>query len=76
MAENEYDGVDIPEDLLEGIAGGEMTDLVRFNIECFVRSWKASGMTLEQVLNKFSFVIGTEDEVEILDYVTQCYNSF
>ena len=46
MAENEFIGTEIPEDLLEAIAGG-MTDLEKFNIGSFVYSWKKSGMSLD-----------------------------
>lgn len=74
MAENEFNGIEISEDMLESIAGG-MTDLEKLNIEAFVHSWKSTGMTLEQVLKKFSFLEGNENADEYYDYVIQCYNS-
>ena len=75
MAENEYDGVDIPEDLLEGIAGGEMTDVEKANINAFIIFGKKAGMTLEQILDKFSFLGSNENADEYYDYITQYYNS-
>ena len=74
MAENEFIGTEIPEDLLEAIAGG-MTDLEKFNIDSFVYSWKKSGMSLDQVLSKFSFLEGNKNADEYFDYIIKYYNS-
>ena len=74
MAEREFEGVEIPEDLLEDIAGG-MTELEKYNIDSFVYIWKKTGMSLEQVLDKFSFLEGNENADEYYDYVIQYYNS-
>ena len=74
MAENEFTGTEIPEDLLGAIAGG-MAELEKFNIDSFVYSWKKSGMSLEQVLGKFSFLEGNENADEYFDYIIKYYNS-
>lgn len=74
MAENEFNGTEIPEDILESIAGG-MTDLEKYNIDSFVYSWKKSGMSLEKVLSKFAFLEGNENADEYFDYIIQYYNS-
>ena len=74
MAENEYNGIDIPEDLLDGIAGG-MTDVEKANINAFIIFGKKAGMTLEQILDKFSFLGSNENADEYYDYITQYYNS-
>lgn len=74
MAEDKFDGIEISDEALEAIAGG-MTELEKFNIDAFVFSWKKTGMTLEQVLDKFSFLEGNEDADEYYDYIIQYYNS-
>ena len=74
MAENEFIGTEIPEDLLEAIAGG-MTDLEKFNIDSFVYSCKNSRMSLDQALSKFSFLEGNENADEYFDYIIKYYNS-
>ena len=74
MAEDKFIGNEIPEDLLQAIAGG-MTELEKFNIDSFVYSWKKSGMTLEKVLSKFAFLEGNENADEYYDYIIQYYNS-
>ncbi len=74
MAENEFEGVEIPEDLLNSIAGG-MTAQEKYNIDSFVYIWKKTGMSLDQVLDKFSFLEGNENADEYYSYIIQYYNS-
>ncbi len=52
-----------------------MTELEKYNIDSFVYIWKKTGMSLEQVLDKFSFLEGNENADEYYDYVIQYYNS-
>ena len=52
-----------------------MTELEKFNIDSFVYSWKKSGMSLDQVLSKFSFLEGNENADEYFDYIIKYYNS-
>ena len=74
MAENEFEGNEIPEGLLDSISGG-MTEQEKYNIDSFVYLWKKTGMSLERVLEKFSFLEGNENADEYYDYITQYYNS-
>ena len=74
MAENEFEGVEIPEDLLNSIAGG-MTAQEKYNIDSFVYIWKKTGMSLDQVLDKFSFLKGNENADEYYSYIIQYHNS-
>ena len=74
MAENEFEGNEIPEGLLDSISGG-MTEQEKYNIDSFVYSWKKSGMSLDQVLSKFSFLEGNENADEYFDYIIKYYNS-
>ena len=74
MAENTFQGIEISDDLLSIIIGG-MTEQEKYNIDSFVYIWKKTGMSLERVLDKFSFIEGNENADEYFDYITQYYNS-
>lgn len=74
MAENTFQGIEISDDLLSIITGG-MTEQEKYNIDSFVYLWKKTGMSLERVLEKFSFLEGNENADEYYDYITQYYNS-
>ena len=74
MAENEFEGNEIPEGLLDSISGG-MTEQEKYNIDSFVYLWKKTGMSLEKVLDKFSFLEGNENADEYYSYIIQYYNS-
>lgn len=74
MAENTFQGIEISDDLLSIITGG-MTEQEKYNIDSFVYLWKKTGMSLEQVLDKFSFIEGNENADEYFDYITNYYNS-
>lgn len=74
MAENTFQGIEISDDLLSIIIGG-MTEQEKYNIDSFVYLWKKAGMSLEQVLDKFSFIEGNENADEYFDYITNYYNS-
>ena len=74
MAENTFQGIEISDDLLSIITGG-MTEQEKYNIDSFVYLWKKTGMSLERVLEKFSFLEGNENADEYYDYITNYYNS-
>ena len=74
MAENTFQGIEISDDLLSIIIGG-MTEQEKYNIDSFVYLWKKTGMSLERVLEKFSFLEGNENADEYFDYITNYYNS-
>ena len=74
MAENTFQGIEISDDLM-GIITGGMTEQEKYNIDSFVYLWKKTGMSLERVLEKFSFLEGNENADEYYDYITQYYNS-
>ena len=74
MAENTFQGIEISDDLM-GIITGGMTEQEKYNIDSFVYLWKKTGMSLERVLEKFSFLEGNENADEYFDYITNYYNS-
>ena len=74
MAESTFQGIEISDDLMSSITGG-MTEQEKYNIDSFVYIWKKTGMSLERVLDKFSFIEGNENADEYFDYITQYYNS-
>ena len=74
MAENTFQGIEISDDLM-GIITGGMTEQEKYNIDSFVYLWKKTGMSLERVLEKFSFLEGNENADEYYDYITNYYNS-
>lgn len=74
MAENTFQGIEISYDLLSIITGG-MTEQEKYNIDSFVYIWKKTGMSLDQVLDKFSFLEGNENADEYYSYIIQYYNS-
>ena len=74
MAENTFQGIEISDDLM-GIITGGMTEQEKYNIDSFVYLWKKTGMSLERVLEKFSFLEGNENADEYYDYIPQYYNS-
>ena len=74
MAENTFQGIEISDDLM-GIITGGMTEQEKYNIDSFVYLWKKTGMSLEKVLDKFSFLEGNENADEYYSYIIQYYNS-
>lgn len=66
-------GIEIPEELLESIAGGVLDDDSRNNIEAFVTAFKQLGMNLDEIFDQFAFARYSSDADEIFAYIEQVY---
>ena len=77
MTENIPEGVEIPEELLEKIAGGELSNTDRFTIVGWVFSYKKQGKTLEQAIQDLDALVkdwgGNYDE--FVSLATETYNN-
>ncbi len=64
----EYNGVDINDEMLEGIAGGELSEESANKLRVIVAAFKASGMTLAQIYEEVSCLKNTPDwgKIEVL----------
>lgn len=51
MAESMHEGIEIPEELLERIAGGALSDVDKFTIAGWIFWYKKQGKTLEQAIH-------------------------
>ena len=75
MAENMHEGVEIPEELLERIAGGALSNTDKFAIAAWVVSCKKQGKTLEQAIQEFNAMVkdwhGNYDE--FVNLATEAY---
>lgn len=59
MADNLFEGIELPDELLEGITGGVLTDEVRNVLDQAIPLLKQKGTTMELALEIFS---KTEDQ--------------
>lgn len=77
MSENMHEGVEIPEELLERIAGGALSNTDRFTIVGWVFSYKKQGKTLEQAIRDLDAEVknwnGNYDE--FVKLATETYNN-
>lgn len=73
MAENENNGIVIPDELLEGIAGGTLDDTSINNLTVLVTYLKSEGSTLEEVLKVFDYLKTDENAEEIFGLINQIY---
>ena len=75
MAENMHEGVEIPEELLEKIAGGALSDTDKFTIAAWVVSYKKQGKTLEEAIQDLNAMVkdwhGNYDE--FVNLATEAY---
>ena len=73
MAENENNGIVIPDELLEGIAGGTLDDTSINNLTVLVTYLKSEGSTLEEVLKVFDYLKTDENAEENFGLINQIY---
>jgi hypothetical protein len=72
MAENIFDGIEIPEELLEGIAGG-MSEEARSAAYNACVLLKERGTSLERALEIFSKTDDPELRAEVLAYINEIW---
>ena len=73
MAKNENNGIVIPDELLEGIAGGTLDDTSINNLTVLVTYLKSEGSTLEEVLKVFDYLKTDKNADEIFSLINQIY---
>lgn len=73
MAKNENNGIVIPDELLEGIAGGTLDDTSINNLTVLVTYLKSEGKTLEEVLKVFDYLKTDKNADEIFSLINQIY---
>ena len=72
MADNKvFDGIEIPDDLLDSIAGGVLTDTSKEFLRVLITSAKKGGYTMDDfVQDLVSFApISDSDAQEVWDYI-------
>ena len=73
MAELENNGIEIPEDMLESIAGGVLDEVTMSNLRGLVKGFKMNGYDLDQILKAFDYLKHASDGEEIFDYIREQY---
>ena len=75
MAGNLIEGTAIPDALLEGIAGGVLSDEVRDLLDRAVSLLKAKGTTKERTLEIFSLTDDPELRADSLAYIEEIWDT-
>jgi len=52
----EFNGTEITDEMLEGVAGGVLDETSLNNLKAFVVAFKMSGLSLEETIEKFDFM--------------------
>lgn len=69
-------GVELPSELLEGIAGGVLTDAERYLLNLFIKERKESGVTLDEALEELKFApVSNAERSEMMNYVYAVWRS-
>ena len=73
--ENEI-GVELPNELLEGISGGVLTDSERYLLNLFIKERKEKGVTLDEALQELkSAPVSNAERNEMMNYVYAVWRS-
>lgn len=70
-----FDGIEIPDDMLESLSGGVLDEVSYNNLKGIVVLCKQSGMSLDATLNALSYLQHTSDWDEINDLIHEFYNA-
>ena len=70
-----FDGIEIPDDMLESLSGGVLDEVSYNNLKGIVVLCKQSGMSLEATLGALSYLQHTSDGDEINDLIHEFYNA-
>lgn len=71
----QFDGVEIPEEMLETISGGVLDDTSRDNLKGIVALFKRNQMSLESTLKALDYLHRSDDWNEIHDLIIEFYNA-
>ncbi|MBQ3338930.1 MAG: hypothetical protein IJG82_04945 [Atopobiaceae bacterium] len=75
MADSLFEGIEIPDELLESIAGGVLTDEVRSVLDQTIPLLKQKGTTLERTLEIFSLTEDQELREDSLAYIKEIWDT-
>ena len=69
----EINGIEIPEEMLESIAGGVLDDVSRQNLKGLVGLFKANGYSLEETYSLLAYLQHSKDWDEINALIAEYY---
>ncbi len=75
MADNLFEGIELPDELLEGITGGVLTDEVRNVLDQAIPLLKLKGTTLERALEIFSQTEDPQLREDTLAYIKEIWGA-
>ena len=75
MADNLFEGIEIPDELLEGITGGVLTDEVRNVLDQAIPLLKQKGTTIELALEIFSKTEDQQLREDTLAYIREIWDT-
>ena len=74
-ADNLFEGIELPDELLEGITGGVLTDEVRNVLDQAIPLLKQKGTTLERALEIFSKTEDQQLREDTLAYIREIWDT-
>ena len=75
MADNLFEGIELPDELFEGITGGVLTDEVRNVLDQAIPLLKLKGTTLERALEIFSQTEDPQLREDTLAYIKEIWGT-
>ena len=75
MADNLFEGIELPDELLEVITGGVLTDEVRNVLDQAIPLLKLKGTTLERALEIFSQTEDPQLREDTLAYIKEIWGT-
>ena len=75
MADNLFEGIELPDELLEGITGGVLTDEVRNVLDQAIPLQKQKGTTMELALEIFSKTEDQQLREDTLAYIREIWDT-
>jgi hypothetical protein len=75
MADNLFEGIELPDELLEGITGGVLTDEVRNVLDQAIPLLKQKGTTMELALEIFSKTEDQQLREDTLAYIREIWDT-
>ena len=75
MADNLFEGIELPGELLEGITGGVLTDEVRNVLDQAIPLLKQKGTTMELALEIFSKTEDQQLREDTLAYIREIWDT-
>ena len=75
MADSLFEGIELPDELLEGITGGVLTDEVRNVLDQAIPLLKQKGTTIELALEIFSKMEDQQLRENTLAYIREIWDT-